>query len=324
MYLNLDKTLSHGKLFNFIVGARSIGKTYAFKKWAISSFLKNYNQFVYIRRFSTDFKSIKQFFDDIQSDFPETKFNVTNNTFFINDNIAGYYLPLSKHQSYKSTPFPFVDKICFDEFIIEKGFQRYLPNEVESYLSLYSTIARNRDNVKALFLSNSVSITNPYFNYFNLKIPYNSEFYKRKDILLQVCNSEKYIENKTRFGELIKDTKYYDYAFNNNFILDNNSYVKRKGENVRFLFAINYSGIIYGVWVDSQNSYMCISLDYQPDTKLIYSIDLIDRPNNTLFISSLKNSVMLKSLLKYFEEGCLYYESVNIKNNFMEIIKKLY
>lgn len=38
MYYEIGKALSYNCLFNFIVGMRGVGKTYAFKRWAIQDF----------------------------------------------------------------------------------------------------------------------------------------------------------------------------------------------------------------------------------------------------------------------------------------------
>ena len=44
MWYDISKTLSYNALFNFVIGARGVGKTYAFKRWAIKDFLKNKKQ----------------------------------------------------------------------------------------------------------------------------------------------------------------------------------------------------------------------------------------------------------------------------------------
>lgn len=61
-----------------------------------------------------------------------------------------------------------MNKIIFDEFIIDKGVYKYLPNEVEYFLDLYETISRLRD-VKDLFLC-TITQTNPYFIYFDIEL----------------------------------------------------------------------------------------------------------------------------------------------------------
>ena len=44
-------------MFNFIIGERGVGKTYGAIKFCINDYLKNGNQFVYVRRFKTEIES---------------------------------------------------------------------------------------------------------------------------------------------------------------------------------------------------------------------------------------------------------------------------
>lgn len=57
-------------------------------------------------------------------------------------------------------------------------------------------------------LANAVTITNPYFLYFDLKLPYNSDIalYKNGLILVQYMKNEEYreIKKKSRFGKLVE------------------------------------------------------------------------------------------------------------------------
>ena len=145
MYYDPNKTLSRQRLFNFVVGARGCGKTYGAKKTVIKRFLKSGKQFVYLRRYETEMPAAEMlnFFDDVSVEFPDTEFKSYNGLFRINKQIAGWYFPLSKATMLKSIPFPNVDLIIFDEFIIEVGIYRYLPNEVRTFLECYSTISRD-------------------------------------------------------------------------------------------------------------------------------------------------------------------------------------
>ena len=163
MYYSRNDLLSYNALFNFVVGERGTGKTYQFKDWAISDFIKNKNQFVYVRRYKTEFKDIGNFFDDMIKKYPEHEFSVAHGKFYIDKEIAGFYIPLSTSITKKSVAYPNVNKIGFDEFILEKSTLHYLPNEVNAFLGLYETIARDRNNVRVMFMANSVTLINPYF-----------------------------------------------------------------------------------------------------------------------------------------------------------------
>ena len=76
-------------------------------------------------------------------------------------------MALSKAGTYKSAPFPDVDKIIFDEFLIDNPIYRYLPDEITVFEGIYNTIARpgtDHDDVTVAFLANAVTVTNPYFS----------------------------------------------------------------------------------------------------------------------------------------------------------------
>ena len=60
-------------------------------------------------------------------------------------------------------------------------------------LDLIETVARLRD-IQVIFLGNALSITNPYFAYWDLELPYNSEFKTFKDgmIVVNYAKNEEY------------------------------------------------------------------------------------------------------------------------------------
>lgn len=127
--------------------------------------------------------------------------------FYCDDSICGYAMKLSTAQDLKSSNFNKVKTIIFDEFIIEEGQKKYyLKNEVFTFLNLLETIGRMRD-IRVFLLANSVTITNPYFIYFDLKLPYNSDIvtYKNGLILVQYMKNEDYRKEKkkSKFGQLV-------------------------------------------------------------------------------------------------------------------------
>ena len=66
MYWDIKRALSYNCLFNFIIGARGVGKTYGCKEFVIKRFLREGEQFVYVRRYKDELKKMKRFFDDIE------------------------------------------------------------------------------------------------------------------------------------------------------------------------------------------------------------------------------------------------------------------
>lgn len=140
--------------------------------------------------------------------------------------------------------FPDVDKIIFDEFIIDKGTYRYLTKEVNAFLNFYDTISRDRD-IKVYFIANAITMTNPYFLYWDIDLPnQNKSFklFKNNLILLEYINSSEFTNEriKTRFGQLINNTEYGDFSLNNKFLLDSTDFIEHKNKHCSFYFAFKY------------------------------------------------------------------------------------
>lgn len=323
MYWDINKSLSYNALFNFIVGNRGTGKTYGCKKYAINRFLKHGEQFVYIRRFKDELKKIKKFFDDIKEEFPDVNFKVNGRFFYINDKECGISIPLSTAKIEKSTAFPKVTTIIFDEFILDKGTHHYLSDEVINFLECYETIARTRDNCKAYFLSNAITITNPYFLYFNIKLPYGKTISCKNDILVELVQNKDFIEHKkkTRFGKLINGTQYGDYAIENQFLRDNKTFIEKKKGNCQFFFKFIYKENNYGVWTNLQEGKIYVSNDIDENYSRTYALTKSDHTPNTMLIHSLKTSRAFKTFIDNYQLGNVYFENMNIKNVVYEIVK---
>lgn len=78
-------------------------------------------------------------------------------------------------------------------------------NEVFIFLNLLESLGRLED-LRVFLLANAVTITNPYFLFFDINVPYNSDIalYKDNLILVQIMKNEKYREAKrqTRFRKI--------------------------------------------------------------------------------------------------------------------------
>ena len=167
--------------------------------------------------------------------------------------ICGFAMPLSVANILKSATFENVDTIIFDEFLLANGTYHYLQDEVIQFLDVIETIARTR-KIRVLLLGNAISVTNPYFDFFKITLPYNSEFKTFKDglILVNYIKNEEYRQMKksTAFGRLIDGTDYGKYAIDNEFLLDNNNFIHKKTPNAKFNFKLKINNQVYGVWTD--------------------------------------------------------------------------
>ena len=320
MYYDLSKIISYQSFLNFLIGARGVGKTYSVTKFVINQFIKKGEEFAYIRRYKTELqKSAPKFFNAVKvnNEFPKHKLETKGEKFYIDDKIAGYNMSLSTAQNMKSSNFPNVKYIIFDEFIIEaSGGGHYLPNEVETFLSLVESIARMRD-VRVFLLANAVTVTNPYFLYFDLSLPYNNDVKTFKDnlILVQYISNEAYINAKkdTKFGKLVAGTEYSAYAIDNEFRLDDNSFIEKKTGTSRLNFNIKFNEQIFGVWFDYNISKIFISNDFNNNVNT-FACTTDDMKPNTMLLSIAKEYHGWRVFIKNYKLGNVYYENQKIKN----------
>ena len=156
MWVDFNKIFSFNALINMIITERGIGKTYGASKSVVSDFLKNKNEFAYIRRYKSELKkAVPNFFQAINknNEFPSHNLSSKGNSFYCDNQEFGYAMTLSTAQDLKSSNFSKVRTIIFDEFIIEEGQKKfYLNNEVFVFLNLIETIARMRENIRVLML----------------------------------------------------------------------------------------------------------------------------------------------------------------------------
>lgn len=326
MWYDIGQTLTYNCLFNFVIGNRGCGKTYSAKKRAIKLFLERGHQFVYLRRYADELaETAESYFNDIilNNEFPDTVIEYRNGCYFVNDQLAGYAMALTKAKDYKSISYPLVYFIIFDEFLIEdNGYARYLKNEVKQFLNFYMSIDRYRGAV-VFFLANSVSMVNPYTLYFNLQLPYGSNILRKGDLLLQLVQDEEFINSRkqTRFGKMIEGTEFAEYAIENKFTNDSNTFIMKKTERAQYYFTFVYMGTEYGVWIDYTAGKMFVSTDVDPSCKILYSLTVDDHNPNTMLINQLGRSPFFKPFIENYKMGNVYFENQKVKNIVYEVIK---
>ena len=327
MWYSADKLLTHNALFNFVISSRGDGKTYDFKKRAIRNFLKKGSQFIYLRRYKSDLKTIGTFFNDIivNDEFPDHKLYVKGNKFYIDDNLAGYAFPLSTSITLKSSSFPLVTLIGFDEFLIKTGSSRYLFNEVELFLEFYSTVARQRDNVRVLFIGNAINLVNPYFLFWNIQPNLKQRINKYGQIAVEIYTHPEFIQKakNTRFGSIIKNTSYGDYAIENQFTENTNDFIETKSKKAHYMCSIFYNNKTIGFWCDYKEGKFYASYKYDPSSSFQFILSTKDMRENKILITNAKKMKKIKNVIQAFQNSYLYYENQAIKNICFDIMKKL-
>ena len=187
-YYSLRKILEKDAQYNIIISGRSNGKTYACHEYALKKFWVSdgKEQCAYVRRWSDDFtgKRGNTLFDGQVASGNVAKITDgewTNIYYFASkwylarfedDKLIHmerpfcYGFSISAMEHDKSTSYPDITTIIFDEFISRGA---YITDEFVLFMNVCSTIIRDRTNVKIFMLGNTVNKYCPYFNEMGLK-----------------------------------------------------------------------------------------------------------------------------------------------------------
>lgn len=201
-HYSLKNILQQNALYNVIFGERSNGKTFAVLELAlfgyhkdgidINGYLDDGTQLGIIRRWDEDFKGNNghKMFDNFISNEEQGniiekrtkgKYNYVyyySGKWFLqkidengevvakDENPFAYAFSLTAEEHYKSTSYPQIKIILFDEFLTRKY---YLPDEFIKFTSVLSTIIRLRDDVRIFMCGNTVNKYCPYFAEMGLK-----------------------------------------------------------------------------------------------------------------------------------------------------------
>lgn len=233
-FYSMKNIMEKNAQYNIIIGERSNGKTYALLKYGLENYIKHGKQFAIIRRWNEDFtgKRGQTMFNAIVENGeiekltrgewtniyyygskwylckydPDTGKRITPET------PIAYGFSISAMEHDKSTAYPNITTIIFDEFISRTA---YLPDEFILFMNVCSTIIRHRTNVKIFMLGNTVNKYSPYFSEMGLT---HIKSMKQGDIdVYQYGQSElkvavEYCNTNSKTGG--KDSDFY-FAFNN-------------------------------------------------------------------------------------------------------------
>lgn len=340
-WYSFDKAMSYNSPWLMVCGGRGIGKTFGAKTKVVMKALRDGEEFIYVRRYKPDISLGKdEFFSDIAYQWPDYDFRVDGNKAQASHmakrddkkrewQTLGYFIALSVSQSFKSVPFPRVRTMIYDEFILEKNGSQYIPNEAAVFLNFYNTVDRYQDRTRVLFLSNAVSINNPYFIRFKIKPADEtgelSHYGKLDDgrhfLTTHFPESAEYQASvmKTAFGQFIAGTDYADYAVGNEFSDNNDQLIGFKDAEARYVFSLQTKTGTFSVWTNSFTD-KWYALARQPKNTKMYTTepDKMDE-NKTLLINSDRILQMLRTA---FRKGMLKFDEPSTRNAMLDVFKR--
>ena len=333
---------SHNCVMSFVLSNRGGGKTYGAKMIGIKDYIKKGEQFVYVRRHVTEFDTVGQFFDDIvaNEEFPDYEFKVNSMKGFIrlkhddpeevNPNewqVLCYFIPLSVANKYKSTPYPLVTKIFYDEVIIDTtGNQNYLKNEERILMELMSTIIRKRSGVKFFGMANNVSLVNPHFTFWNIQVNPHKRFTKSPNgmIVVELFTDSDFIQEmeNTEFGKLIAGTEYGKYAIHNESLCDNPAFISKRPSKVDYKIGFIVEGYELHCWYDKENKkYFIDQTGIGETNKKIYAVTNQDYQPDVKSIKIAKTLYITKHLKIHYEHNAISFNNLTTQSLFNTLVK---
>ncbi len=357
-YYNSTKIDKKNATYNVIFGERSNGKTYDMLKKGIQSFVKDGSQMAYVRRWKEDIigrRAARLFAGLVENGEIQrlTKgayqgvhywagkwylclYSEDGKPIYNDSDIFAFSFALSDSEHDKSTSFPKIKTVIFDEFLTAKT---YLNDEFVLFMNVVSTIVRKRDDVKIYMLGNTVNKFCPYFKEMGLT---NILTMKQGAIDVYHYGESKltvaveYCATQDTKGET---NKYF--AFNNPKLemitggaweLDIYPHIphKYKPKNVMFTYFIEFNDSIYQCEVIDLDgiyfTYVHIKTTEikNRDDDLIYTLEYDPRINYNRNIFKPLNKLQ-ERILWFFNTSRVYYQNNEVGDaisNYLKICKK--
>lgn len=354
-YYTTTKIDKKAATYNVIFGERSNGKTYAMLRKCLKAYIEDGIQFGYVRRWKEDLtgRRASRLFSGINENNEVEKlskgkfkgvhyyagkwylctYDDNGKAIYSDSDIVAFAFALSDGEHDKSTSFPNIGYIVFDEFLTNK---LYLHDEFVLFMNTVSTIVRRRDDVKVYMLGNTVNKYCPYFVEMGLNHVQKMEqgtvdLYRygesKLTVAVEYCASADQKANKST-------NKYF--AFNNPKLQmitggawELNIYphlpYKYKPDQVLLDFFIDFSDNLFQCQVITVDDVSFIYIhkkttSIRNDDDLVYTLDFDPRPNYSRNIHKPVNNVQ-KKILWFFNNSKVFYQNNDIGdaiNNYLK------
>lgn len=358
-YYNTQKIDKKNATYNVIFGERSNGKTYALLLKSIKAYFKDGSQFANVRRWKEDItgRRAQRLFSGINDNQEITKlsngrfkgvhywagkyylcnYDDNGKAIYGDNDVIGFTFALSDGEHDKSTSFPNITTIIFDEFLTNR---LYLVDEFVLFMNTVSTIVRRRENVKIYMLGNTVNKYCPYFGEMGLDKIQEMEQgtidvykYGNSDLKVAVEYCKSIDDKKDK-----PSNKYF--AFNNpklemitggawELSIYPHLPMKYKPRDILLIFFIEFSDNIYQCEIISVDDIAFIYIHdkttpiRKPDDHIIYSMEHSAKMNYNRNLYR-PNGKLQSKIAHFFKHDKVFYQNNNVGdaiNNYLKLCK---
>lgn len=330
-YYNGDKLLSRHYMVNVVCGSRFGGKSTWAQRYVIKRAIRDHNnQFAVIIRYDSDKTEMcPTYFDNtMMMWYPDFELKYKKGQYWMKNNkngetwLAGYVFALSKATKMKSSSYPLINTMIYEEFINLEG--KYIKNatnpdlEAELLISLIQTVFRGngkqfRDDGRILCVSNAYGLNNPLFRYFGVidKIIENpfKQFYEIREKRDKDGNIEKpailieRVDNDIDdgFGSSNSGSKWTDFRNELKIVKKptvKKIYVQLSFDNKKFVNISKYNESLLATLTDKKDDKM-------------YAFSCSDVRKSGIFnIDVLKKEAAYKTIMDVFNKNTMYYDGL--------------
>lgn len=335
---SLHKVLTYNAMWNFIIGARGLGKTFDAVRHGIREAIKYGNEFIYLRRTDVEQKSKDTFFANTAPFFKEYNFRVNGVRGEFQKTTEDekswhtccYFVALSQAGGKKSIPYPKVTSIIFDEVFPDN--LTFLRNEVTAFEEFYNTVDRYRDETRVFFLANAVVQANPYWSAFKI----NLDDQKKKQTQIKTyCDGFISVEladyggfsakvANSRLGQFLTkyDKDYAEYAIQNKFRDDSNTLLTDMPENAAYGYTLETETYgSFGIWSELIDGTTILIVSRKVKKTQAYPQFTLDYRKVSEHVIFLKRTdTILAKLTRTYRTGSVYFDSAQAKSDFTMVI----
>lgn len=308
-------------------GNRSAGKTTYFNRYVVNRFKKHGEKFALLYRYKEELNGVdEKFFKDINTLFfqkdimeSEKRENGVYHNLYLNDKHCGYALPINSADRLRKLSHFFSDteRILFDEFQTESN--KYVPEEIIKFRSIYTTIARGQGkqirDVPVIMLSNAITLLNPYFQAFGIssRLQKNTKFLRGNGYVMEFTLNESARDSmkESAFNKAFQDDKYLEFAAENVYLDDNNAFIETPRGNNRYMGTLIYKGTQYGL--RAYDDLGIIFVSDKADNTYPFKIAVTTDDHQINYIMLRKNDNFITGLRWYFEKGCFRFKNLQSK-----------
>ena len=313
---------------------RSAGKTTFFNRYCVKKFIKNKEKFMVLFRYKYElFDVAEKFFSEIKNlFFPNLEMTSKMQAkglyaeLYLNEISCGYAVALNSSDMLRKNSHLFADtqRILFDEFQAESNV--YLSNEINKFLSLYTSVARGGGkqsrNVPVYMLSNNVNVLNPYFVELGIseRLKSNTKYLRGNGFVLELgFNQAASIALKSNNVLKAFQTAYNDYASNGTFLYDDTAFIEKINGTNRYIATLKFDGEFYAIREYPQHN--IVYCDDRIDDTFNYRVAVTTDDHQAGFVRANSNDFMVKCFRDYFNYGNFRFKNIKCKKAILNYLK---